>query len=246
MSNKEITQFANPVSPLVTTYIGSTRVNPVLWEPTTKDYIQDGLIAHWDGIENVERGGGHNSSSTVWKDLTDNGYDLNLTSKASFGDNCLISQNAKATAVGTKYLPNYYTIEIVLKPVKQENMVVFIPQNSSSVRLFVICFDNNIMNFQVKTGMHWYKTNRAIGQICSCAATYVNDNPANYYANGITAIDSGKWANWSARSITGITISDSNTFYYKGNIYSIRTYDRALSRAEIAHNYAIDKIRFGL
>lgn len=69
MADKEITQFANPDSPLITTYIGSTRVNPVIWEATTaKDYIQNGLVAMWDGIENVGWGQ-HDSNATVWKDL---------------------------------------------------------------------------------------------------------------------------------------------------------------------------------
>ena len=43
--------------------------------PTTRDYVQDGLIAMWDGIENAGLGV-HDPSATVWKDLSGNGYDL--------------------------------------------------------------------------------------------------------------------------------------------------------------------------
>ena len=35
---------------------------------TSASYVQDGLIAQWDGIDN-EGTGVHNPSATVWKDL---------------------------------------------------------------------------------------------------------------------------------------------------------------------------------
>ena len=39
--------------------------------PTAKDYVQDGLIAMWDGIENAGWGT-HDASATTWKDLVGN------------------------------------------------------------------------------------------------------------------------------------------------------------------------------
>ena len=35
--------------------------------PTAKDYVQDGLIAMWDGVENAGWGV-HDPNATVWKD----------------------------------------------------------------------------------------------------------------------------------------------------------------------------------
>lgn len=35
---------------------------------TSVGYIKNGLIAHWDGVENAGRGV-HDSAATVWKDL---------------------------------------------------------------------------------------------------------------------------------------------------------------------------------
>ena len=43
--------------------------------PTARDYVQDGLIAMWDGIENAGWGQ-HEDSPIVWKDLTNSGYDF--------------------------------------------------------------------------------------------------------------------------------------------------------------------------
>ena len=46
--------------------------------PTARDYVQDGLIAMWDGIENAGWGV-HDPNATTWKDLTGNGNDLIVT-----------------------------------------------------------------------------------------------------------------------------------------------------------------------
>ena len=42
------------------------------------DYVQDGLIVHYDGIDNAGVGQ-HEFSPTVWKDLSGNGHDLAFT-----------------------------------------------------------------------------------------------------------------------------------------------------------------------
>ena len=44
---------------------------------SAKSYIQDGLVAMWDGIENAGWGV-HDPNATVWKDLSGNGYDLEV------------------------------------------------------------------------------------------------------------------------------------------------------------------------
>ena len=44
---------------------------------SAKSYVQDGLIAMWDGIENAGWGV-HDPNATVWKDLSGNGYDLTM------------------------------------------------------------------------------------------------------------------------------------------------------------------------
>ena len=43
---------------------------------TSASYVQDGLIAQWDGIDNVGTGV-HDPAATVWKDLAGS-YDLSL------------------------------------------------------------------------------------------------------------------------------------------------------------------------
>ena len=51
---------------------------------TARDYVQDGLIAMWDGIENAGWGV-HDPNTTVWKDLV-GGFDLE-NQQGGFNDN---------------------------------------------------------------------------------------------------------------------------------------------------------------
>ena len=48
---------------------GKTRCDYMIYHPpTASNYVRDGLIAMWDGIENVGFGV-HDESATSWKDL---------------------------------------------------------------------------------------------------------------------------------------------------------------------------------
>ena len=44
---------------------------------TTADYVQDGLMEFWDGIDNAGNGT-HNPNATVWKSLVQGGQDLTI------------------------------------------------------------------------------------------------------------------------------------------------------------------------
>ena len=80
---------------------------------TSASYVQDGLIAQWDGIDNVGIGG-HDATATVWKDLAGN-YDLSLLAGGSWSDkgNALVVEGA--AAICSNSLPAYVTIEVVYK-----------------------------------------------------------------------------------------------------------------------------------
>ena len=78
-------------------------------------YVQHGLIAQWDGIDNAGTGT-HQADATAWKDISTaaKGGDLTLAATESFGDNCL-----KVTTAGTHVTGNLglssMTLEFALK-----------------------------------------------------------------------------------------------------------------------------------
>ena len=93
---------------------------------TAADYIQDGLVAMWDGIENAGWGV-HDENATVWKNLLgDTGYDF--PNCMSWDNNCFDLDSSAASVLNTSSLnirtskngpastTNPYTIEMAWKP----------------------------------------------------------------------------------------------------------------------------------
>lgn len=56
---------------------------------SAKSYVQDGLIAQWDGIENIGYGR-HDGASIIWVDLIGN-RTATLTEHGAFSDDALVS-----------------------------------------------------------------------------------------------------------------------------------------------------------
>lgn len=65
-------------------------------ELTSEDYVSDGLVAHWDGIDNSVDANGvrfHSDTLTTWADLTGNGNDVpSIPSWVTVEGNSLVSK----------------------------------------------------------------------------------------------------------------------------------------------------------
>ena len=66
---------------------------------TSKSYIQDGLLLHWDGIENVGRGQPHDSSATTWTDLSGSGLNMTIPPSSAFVESGLVTARAYGSDV---------------------------------------------------------------------------------------------------------------------------------------------------
>ena len=70
---------------------------------SSRSYVQRGLAAQYDGINNVAHDVAHNSSAKVWKDLTGNGNDGTCESSSKFswvgGDGWSVSGDCKPITV---------------------------------------------------------------------------------------------------------------------------------------------------
>lgn len=228
----------------------------VLWRgapPTASDYIQDGLVAMWDGIENAGWGE-HDPNATSWKDLTGNHSNITIGSdatKAYFTDSSLFRTTSAAQLNTTlPFVQVGHTTEILIRATQ------FGTYFSTSVNpRFSIDWGGNGNYPRI------YLTN---------PSGKTNSNQLYWDANGRSA--AGIWSIIiKITSSTGVTVSENvcgrsysrtiGTSYYNspklafgatstrdcfGHIYCIRDYDRILSDDEIAYNYSIDKTRFGL
>lgn len=212
--------------------------------PTAKDYVQSGLIAMWDGIENAGWGT-HDASATVWVDLSGNGNDLELKNTAHFDTNSLVSANRDyLSAVLAKSLP-YDTIE-----------VCGFWDNSRNASALV-CFGNSIDDermmsitknaIQIYNGGYQLRYSGLINPKSTWSGVHSGDSHTPY-TNGVLAAGTYSTNEWGNRTGTFGLSGSSNysRWNFVGNYYNIRLYSRALTADEIARNYIIDKARFNL
>jgi hypothetical protein len=221
--------------------------------PTARDYVQSGLIAMWDGIENAGWGT-HDPNATVWKDLVGNS-DLTIsdTTKAFFKSNALHRTPGLGDLATNSFIIYPCTISVTMYVddgiAASSNPRFFscTKPGNQSIRREFDCYNSNQANAprlyeparygrfgRLSTG-HW-----AISCICSDSTnvkfvdsvcekyveTTLNEKPAPFLLN------IGAWSSTSGAMM--------------GDYYRVCVYSRILSDSEIAANYAIDKARFNL
>ena len=229
----------------------------ILPPPTARDYVQDGLIAMWDGIENAGWGV-HDPNATVWKDLTGN-HVLSYEFTPSFTDNAFELPGINKVAHCESNLwrdavnSNQCTVEICFKGYSFGG-------NNSIIALSVGIASNTERAW-------WQWGNVAFGYRLSSASTWSKDTLlprgetddvslsfplADMYMNG-TRVVTGSPGTLNIQSKTlvigriGSYTSRINGFVtMRADIHSIRIYNKVLTAEEIAHNYKIDKERFNL
>ena len=228
---------------------------------TSASYVQDGLIAQWDGIDNTGAGV-HAPGAKVWKDLAGN-YDLALLPKGAWSGagNGLVVNGA--SAVCSNSLPAYKTIEVVYKMSNPKGQILFASGGTSQVNDFHFIVFNRSGETSGTTGYFsgawkvpaphvvWDSFDPAA--VRSMAATYnngeqyaPNGNVAAVYADGVARSDGSADSSWGLGD-GHIMIGDraeAGAYPWFGEVYTIRIYSRALSAEEIAANHAIDVARF--
>ena len=215
--------------------------------PTAKDYVQDGLVAMWDGIENAGWGK-HSNAAPV--DLV-NGVKL-----TAFGSP-VITDITFDTPKGAFYYADIadfrdavnakrFTFESVMSCDRAENNGIFSIGNRG-----IWIFANNKYNVYAVNVL-------AANHRQAINPNYLDDGVFRISVVGDTApkviIGTTEYS-FSYGTLTSI----SETRCYIGGLNrvidfspalksfrNIRLYSRAMTAEEIAHNYAIDKARFGL
>lgn len=215
---------------------------------SAKDYIQDGLVAMWDGIENAGWGT-HDPSATVWKDLSENGHDL-IIGAGEFGNNYF---NAGGTNYANlDYALDYYTTEAVV-------MTSNLSSRLTIGNNLIISGDggNYGRNLSLsKVGIYRAVVNsigKAFDATISNGMIYSISVGGSAWLNGVELLESstaGNLNNYSPGKLTqvGWRKRDNSESASDGSglIHNLRLYNRDLTAEEIAYNYNIDKARFGL
>ena len=212
--------------------------------PTARDYVQDGLIAMWDGEWNAGDGV-HDQNATVWKDLIGQN-DLDIVNESSFEKDCLIIPTSNTIgAERDSLLTTRGTIEVVMSASAWENydiccFLYFGQYHQFGRRNGLVngCNTDGSGNYGCYTqnlddgayGMNSFSITRVRSETGSIAKNNKQLKMTKFSAQG-----------YRPPSIISI-LSGRGVFRY----FNIRIYNRHLSDAEIAANYAIDKARFNL
>lgn len=220
-------------------------------------YVMDGLLAMWDGIWNIGGGVEHDSNSLVWWDCL-NGYPIcsNWSGTEFSTDGLLLGSNNAAGLFGgiygSKTLSDYgfRSIEVVFGVgVSQNSVVIAVGGRSVTIKTAVsgVGFFRN-GSYMTRAGLDMSTPTKiyTYGEYESTssqnASTVIIDGQAT------TAVGSDSWGNNDGVGYGRIKCgyNTPNQYVFTGNIHAIRLYSRALTAAEIAANYAVDKERFNL
>ena len=243
-----------------TSLAASLAASPMALASSTARYIQDGLVAHWDGVENAGRGV-HDPSATVWKDLVA-GYEFNLNNVVVDADRMTFSgtisdglvnsygvlsaSDTESTFVAAKN----GTMEVVFRSSSGAASQVFLQAPATSGIAFGIWNTSLMLNFSSSVS----SVNKAAFTFTSGTATnsvsvrYDACAPVSALANGLALDASSDKSYWSypngeTQTFIGARASRKNN-PFAGSIYCIRLYNRRLTDDEIAANQSVDRKRF--
>lgn len=237
---------------------GAFVLGPDIIDYTAKDYIQDGLIAMWDGIENAGWGV-HDEGASAWLNLQQGELSQTLEESFTWGPDYLWVKEGKRSS--TALYPNNqfmfckpgssYTFEVVYKD--------YVPSPNSRTLLGV--------DSACSTGIRAYKKS-GIEQL-----EVRFNGRSSYYGNGSESIVSGnhhilitsdgttplvfldgKQITLSQNNGIGTENARSGAAYFAWNnpathsekYCRIAGYSRAFTANDAAYHYSIDKARFNI
>ena len=213
----------------------------------TFDYIKDGLVAHWDAIDNAATGT-HDPTAAKWVDKVGG---IELVGAFTVGETTMApSADITGTVAGLRNLAGY-TVETLSCRTDGKGLA-----NSGFIatpRISMVYTANGPDTFCVSLGsandVNWIRYYFGSDKpkqhgLASRSVSYVvgeakaSGQPVFYY-------DGVETASSSLESWTGRWTQNDNVKVFQGTTYhSVRIYNRILSAEEVAYNADVDRARF--
>ena len=216
-------------------------------------YVQNGLVACWDGIENAGAGT-HDAGATVWKDIV-GGYEFALTGVTVDADRMTFAGNATSygalSAAGTAatfgaamngtleivYVTRDNSVGQILLQTPRDSVGMAFGETISGTTHVLVPYNGAIAQpaFAFSSGV---VTN-------SVSVRYTSGAPVSARANGaaLSRLNTGNLSGEGTETIIGTRINKQSS-HFPGSIYCIRLYSRQLTDGEIAYNNLVDQARF--
>lgn len=206
----------------------------------------------YDGYANT--GGTRSLSTTTWKNLSSSNLNGTLKNSPTWYNNHLLFNETDNWVSIAQMNYSTPTVEVIYKKSSYTNAEEVLVGNFNDGGYGI-----RVANQKIGSHMYienkWYDTTKDSNtdKIELVSTTY-DTNKINLYSNGTlvnTTEITGNIVTATNNTLMALGVNpygssyDSNSFY-KGNIYSVRIYNRALTKEEISHNYNYDKQRFNL
>ena len=241
---------------------------------TTADYVQDGLILHYDGIRNVGVDQPHSYDTTQWKNLAPNGgYDTTLTAIASptdvghwESDGYRLEGDSSFQYESSFTVPSNQTQQVALlanhlEQPSGERYIFHADNNKYNISgSLSLRYDNNNTWFDYATHANGNRVSPILSAkgapISYITAVRGDDFTAAFMGTAKPTANTARWATDAARmALTsvpqdtvfpkfGIGGTAGNGMRLVGTIHNYRLYNRVLEDSEIAANRVIDDYRF--
>lgn len=221
-------------------------------------YVQRGLIAYLDGINNT--GNGHSGDTTTWKDLSENDNDVTLYNSPSWSNNSITfdgqTNYGKIDATSNMTYENGITLETRVKILSYvgtdlSNSIEFL--NNWENAGLGLKFTGN-QKFASSIFLQTYNPIEALqaselNQYYTIVLTYDNQTQKLYINGDLVVSNTYSSSDTIKPAPVPITIGANSTptsmdSYSNVEFQNILIYDRALSSTEIQRNYQADLARY--
>ncbi len=236
---------------------------------TVNDYVQDGLVAHFDGVCNDGLNKPHNPSATVWKNLVKNGPDLTIvvcdgkekntakwTADAWQSDASSYAKMTEALAWAVGKDKKEITIQLVADKIVCANQqltpgyLIGVTDEKGNKKGLMRwggggkTYWEDFALSNTSTGWPFFRT--FVWNTGCLTARATATEAALFTKNDIqnVAAKRQKAQTFNNRKWSVGCNYDGNGNAVKGLYHSIRIYNRALTPEELAHNRTVDNYRF--
>ena len=207
-------------------------------------YVGGGLLLHLDGINNT--GHGHDPNPAVWTDLSGNGHDATLTRIIAgnlFGDRYMDGDIVWGEADLGRWVEGATVECVVLSPTGE---YPYDPPDGAIMTPTSLSMDYAVSNWGKSSWIAYSGLGNLNGEYAGrIYHKACSGDGAPVYLNGVKGPDITVYGG-SVRHVQLAHKGDQATRIVRAQIYAVRVYDRVLTADEVAHNYAVDKVRFGL
>lgn len=216
----------------------------------SRSYIQKGLIAQWDGIDNVGFGR-HDPSTKIWKDLKGN-VDFQLKASAKIEPDCIYCDGTSLAGVAKKKIEasKIACAEVVFEFISAKSNTCFFVTGTNHRDLLhpqLANYYDRCFGVALTEQGYVFNTGIMLEKFKGKRHAYLDFVDVKYLIDGTVK-------KVVKREVLRKNPVRGTDFYIGGflnsamncRIYSIRFYDRILTETEVKTNFAVDKARFGL